>query len=227
MQRLFFIVLFGLVGTSILLRLGVWQVQRLGWKENMLAEIESRISAAPVAVPAAPDPEADRYLPVTEKGEVLAGEIDVFIPVQGGAAYRIVAPFRTEDGRVLMVDRGIVPAGAKNDIRPVGPMTVTGNLAWPNEADKFTPAPDTAGNIWYARDVPAMAQALGTEPILIVASSPTAAGIEPDPVDTDGIPNDHLNYAITWFSLAAIWVAMTAYFLWQTRARRTDKGKDR
>ncbi|WP_121063026.1 SURF1 family protein [Chachezhania antarctica] len=224
MQRLIFILLFGVLGTSILLGLGIWQVQRLHWKDGMIAAIESRIGAAPVPVPETPDPEDDRYLPVTAQGEILGGEIHVFIPVEGGAAYRVIAPFQMEDGRTVLLDRGSVPVSAKTAERPVGPMTVTGNLNWPNEADGYTPDPDLAGNIWYARDVPAMAQALGTEPVLIVASSPTAPGITPDPVDTGGIPNDHLEYAITWFSLAFIWVAMTGFFLWQTRARKAFKG---
>ena len=101
-------------------------------------------------------------------------------------------------------------------------MTVTGNLQWPRETDSYTPAPDIRGNTWFARDVPAMAAELGTQPILIVARSQTDPAVTPMPVDTVGIPNDHLNYAITWFSLALIWAAMTAYFLWRTRAKTTS-----
>jgi surfeit locus 1 family protein len=58
-------------GVAILVSLGVWQVQRLAWKEGVLAEIEARIAAAPVALPEAPDPEADRYLPVADGGAIL------------------------------------------------------------------------------------------------------------------------------------------------------------
>jgi surfeit locus 1 family protein len=70
-------------------------------------------------------------------------------------------------------------------------------------------------NIWFARDVPAMAAALGTDPVLVVQRERTELGspISPLPVDTSAIPNDHLQYAITWFSLAAVWSAMTFFFL--------------
>lgn len=88
--------------------------------------------------------------------------------------------------------------------------------------DSFTPEPDKSNNIWFARDVPKMAAALGTEPVLLIAKSKTDPNVVPLPVDTEGIPNDHLQYAITWFSLALIWAAMTGFFLWRGRAK--DKG---
>jgi surfeit locus 1 family protein len=64
-----------------------------------------------------------------------------------------------------------------------------------------------------------MAAALGTEPVLIVARTDTGDGITPLPVDTAGIPNNHLNYALTWFCLAAVWLGMTLLLLWRIRRR--------
>ena len=124
-------------------------------------------------------------------------------------------PFVLEDGRKILVDRGFVLTTAKANAREIGPVTITGNLQWPQETDDFTPAPDLAANIWFARDVPVMADALKTLPILLVArsSTPPAADISPLPIDTARIPNDHLQYAITWFSLAAIWLGMSLFFL--------------
>ena len=92
-------------------------------------------------------------------------------------------------------------------------LTVNGNLDWPYEADRFTPGPDQGRRLWFARDVPSMAAALGAEPILIVARDVAgdAQGIVPVPVSTSGIPNNHREYAVTWFSLAAVWAGMTLY----------------
>ncbi len=73
------------------------------------------------------------------------------------------------------------------------------------------------GNIWFARDIAELAAQLHTEPVLIIARSDTGDGIEPLPVDTAAIPNDHLQYAITWFSLAAVWLGMTAFLLWRIK----------
>ena len=221
MGRIIAPLLIGFLGTAVLAALGAWQVQRLAWKEGILAEIDARIDAKPVAVPAAPDPAADRYLPVRTLGEYGTPDLRVLISLKGvGPAYRIIAPLRTIDGRRLMVDRGYVPEAAKDAPRTGGSAIVTGHLHWPDEVDRFTPANDLAGNVWFARDVGAMAAALDTEPVLIVLqqTSETAPPVTPLPVDTAGIPNDHLQYAVTWFGLAAVWIAMTG--LWVRRRAR-------
>ena len=218
MRRILFLLIFGIAGLAILVSLGVWQVQRLAWKQGVLSEIESRISADPVALPHPVSEVDDKYLPVTISGEMEPGEIHVLVSVkQVGAGYRIIQSFRTAD-RTILVDRGFVPSTAKQTERNTGRMEVTGNLHWPQEIDSYTPEPDIDDNIWFARDVPNLAAALGAEPVLLIARSQTDPGITPLPVDTAGIPNDHLQYAITWFGLALVWAAMTGYFLWRNRA---------
>ena len=218
MHRFLFLLIFGLAGLGVLLSLGFWQVQRLAWKQSVLTEIETRITADSVTLPDRVTVEQDKYLPVTVTGEMEPREIHVLVSVkQVGAGYRIIQPFSTA-GRTILVDRGFVPATAKQTERQSGPMQVTGNLHWPDEVDGYTPEPDIDDNIWFARDVPTLAAELGAEPVLLIARSQTDPGITPLPVDTAGIPNDHLQYAITWFGLALVWAAMTGYFLWRSRA---------
>ena len=218
MRRILFLLIFGLAGLGVLVSLGFWQVDRLAEKEAQLAEIESRISAAPVPLPSEVAEEADKYLPVTVAGEMLPGEIHVLVSVkQVGPGYRIIQALRADD-RTILVDRGFVPTTAKQTDRRTGQMEITGNLHWPDEVDSYTPEADIDGNIWFARDVPALAAALKTEPVLLIARSQTDPAVTPLPVDTAGIPNDHLQYAITWFGLALVWAAMTGYFLWRNRA---------
>lgn len=221
-RRMILPLLFGLAGTAVLIALGMWQLQRLAWKEGVLSRIEARLHDAPVALPENPDPEADKYLPVTVSGRFTGPEIDVLASrKQVGAGYRVIAAFKTEPGRLILVDRGFLPVDHRDARRETTAATVTGALHWPDETDSYTPPPDRKTGIWFARDVPALAAALGTEPVLVVASSDTGDGIEPLPVDTAGIPNDHLQYAITWFSLAVVWLGMTVLLLWRIR-RRTD-----
>jgi surfeit locus 1 family protein len=216
-----FLVLFGLTGAGILISLGVWQVQRLAWKEGVLAQIEARLVDAPLPLPASPRAEVDRYMPVEVTGSFLPGELHVLVSIKRvGPGYRIIAPFETAEGRRILIDRGFVPSDAKETARSAEPASIVGNLHWPRETDSWTPAPELATNTWFARDVPAMAVALDTEPVLVIARSETDPAVTPLPVDTAGIPNDHLQYAITWFSLAAIWSAMTVYFLRRSRAQR-------
>lgn len=224
MGRLIGAMVLGVAGCAVLLGLGVWQVQRLAWKEGVLAAIEARIGAAPVAIPSAPDPATDRYLAVTAEGTFLPEEIHVLASRKhGGAGYRLISVFATADGRRILADRGFMPLEDKDTPRPATPATIIGNLHWPEEVDRFTPAPDADRGIWFARDVPAMAAALGTEPVLVVVSgtSEAAAPAEVFPVDPASIPNDHLGYAVTWFGLAAVWAGMTLLLVWRIRRRTT------
>jgi surfeit locus 1 family protein len=115
------------------------------------------------------------------------------------------------------VDRGIWLDGTAATPTLAHSAQVLGNLDWPQEADSYTPPPDPKTGLWFARDVPAMAKALGTEPTLIVARVPTGDGITPVPLDTSSIPNNHWQYAVTWFSLAAVWFVMTGFLLWRIR----------
>ncbi|MEP3346914.1 MAG: SURF1 family protein [Litoreibacter sp.] len=220
-KRMILPLLFGLIGCTILISLGTWQVKRLAWKETMLAEIDARIAAAPVALPEVLDREGDLYLPVKAVGTLSETRIRVLVSQKKvGAGYRIISPFTT-NGRTILVDRGIVPISDELPLPPKGEVTVSGNLHWPNEVDSYTPEPDTTRDIWFARDVDRMAANLGAEPVLLILrqATPATPEIIPLPVSRAGIPNDHLSYAITWFSLACIWFVMTGFLLWRIRQR--------
>lgn len=226
LRRFILPLIFGIVGTAILASLGTWQVRRLTWKEAILAEIDARIVAAPVALPASPAPETDRFLPVRASGTITQDELHVLVSVKKvGPGYRIISAFETEEGRRILLDRGFVFTPRKDAVRPEVQATITGNLHWPDEIDKYTPDNDIDGNIWFSRDVPTMAKALETEPVLLIAreTSENDPSVTPLPVDSAGIPNDHLQYAVTWFGLATVWVIMTLYFMWRQRAPKEGK----
>jgi surfeit locus 1 family protein len=217
-MRILIPLLLGLVGVAFLAALGAWQLQRLEWKESVIAEIDARIGDVPVPLPATPDPEADAYRPVTLTGAVAGAPLRVLGAWRdGGSGFRVIAPVEAE-GRRVMVDLGIVPLSTERLALPAGPFAVTGNLAWPDESGRGTPAPD--GDLWFGRDVAAMAGALGTEPVLVVARE-TAPALPPvpSPVGTEGIPNNHLGYAIQWFGLALVWAGMTVFLLWRMTRR--------
>lgn len=224
LRRMIFPLLLGIVGGAVLVSLGVWQLQRLAWKEGVLAEITARIEAAPVALPDAPDAARDQYLPVEVTGTFTGQGLDVLVSrKQSGAGYRVIAVLET-DGRRILVDRGFLPEPQRATPRPgpeAGVVALRGNLLWPDEVDSYTPAPDARTGLWFARDLPAMAAALGAEPVLVVqrAASLEDGAVQAMPVDTVGIPNDHLGYAVQWFGLAGVWVGMTAYLLWRIRRR--------
>lgn len=222
MRRFLIPLLIGLVGAAILVWLGTWQVQRLAWKEGVLANIDARIASAPIDLPANPDPSLHRYAPVALAGRVGTDELHVLTSNKAeGAGYLVISPFTTGEGRRVMIDRGYIRSDARDETRPAPETTLRGNLNWPDDRNASTPANDVAGNIWFARDVPEMAAKLDTEPLLVIVSkSASDLGATPLPVDTSAIKNDHLEYAITWFSLAAIWLVMTG--LWIARLRQKE-----
>lgn len=221
MRRSLAPLLFGIIGCAILIGLGVWQLQRLGWKEEMLAEIQSSIDAVPVPLPASVNPSM-KYLPVTISGTTTGEEIDVLSGTkEQGGGYQIVSGLVTDDGRRIMVDRGFVPQEERHAPRPPVRLEITGNLHWPEEKGSSTPDPNLSENIWFARDVPAMAAQLETDPVLVVASrvEGDAQGVMPIPVAIEGIPNNHLSYAVQWFMIAAVWAGMTVALIWRIRQR--------
>ena len=224
MTRILAPLIIGLTGTAILVWLGVWQIERLAWKEAVLAEIEATIDGPPQPLPASATPGEGRYMPVALRGVLEEGALFVLVSVKRrGAGWRVISAFETQDGRRVLVDRGFLPVAEKDAARVHGDATVMGNLHWPDDRNDSTPENDVAANVWYARDLGPMADALGTEPVLIVARGidPDPGAVSPMPVDTSGIPNDHLEYAVTWFGLAAVWVLMTGLWVY-ARANGKD-----
>ncbi|MBK0397920.1 SURF1 family protein [Limibaculum sp. M0105] len=229
-------IVIGVSGVAILIGLCVWQIQRMTWKEALIDTLEARLSSEPVALPAGPDA-ADEFLRVRITGrfdDAPGGHGFADAPFlttrEREPGYRIIQPFATSDGRHVMVDRGFLPASLKNeDGRAVRPtpapaedLTLTGALRFPDEtADPPFGARD---NVWVARDLAAMARIFGTEPVLVVSETPTAVGgawPQPMPLTVD-LPNSHLNYAITWGSLALVWAVMAGVWLRRELAASKD-----
>ena len=108
MRRLIVPLVFGIAGVAVLVWLGMWQMQRLAWKEGVLAEFDDRIAAAPIELPQSPDPDTDKYLPVEVTGQFGAGILRVLVSQkQIGAGYRLISPFEMED-RTILLDRGFI-----------------------------------------------------------------------------------------------------------------------
>jgi surfeit locus 1 family protein len=220
LRNTIFALALGLGGAAVLIGLGVWQMQRLQWKEAIIASAEGMIAAEPIALPATPDSLTDRYRSVAVEGQFLGPEAHVLTSSrEGGPGFLVVAAYRTADGRLILVDRGFVPETEKTTARPPKTMAVTGNLVWPDDVTSSTPPYDAGRAIWYGRDLPAMADLLRTEPLLLVARSDTGDGVIPQPVTVAGFRNNHWQYAVTWFSLAVVWLGMTVFLLWRIRAR--------
>lgn len=217
--------------TALLVGLGVWQIQRLHWKLGLIAGIDRKMHIAPVSVDSAglKPVAADDYTRVKLKGRFENGkEAYVFSTNHDmGPVYHVLTPFKTDKGPVYLVDRGMVPP-AKRDPRTraqgeiEGETEVVGIWRQPDTPGPFTPPPDLARHIWYARDLKGIARADGIRlaaPVVIEAGpTPNPGGWPKGGQTVINLPNSHLAYAATWFGLA---VGLLAVYL----AYHVSKGR--
>jgi surfeit locus 1 family protein len=224
-----------LIAVAILVGLGVWQMQRLQWKLALIATMNAHMAAAPVALDAvlAMPPDQAQYRRVALDGIfVNAAESYLFTTAAGGdAVYHVLTPFRTVKHRLVMVDRGEVPkeklSPATRKAGEIGGYThLTGIWRMPEGTGFFTPAPDLARHIWYARDLWGMANAnhlaLTAGAVIEADATPNPGGWPLGGQTVVDLPNNHLSYAMTWFGLAAgLTGVYLAYHISKGRLGRT------
>jgi surfeit locus 1 family protein len=217
----------GAIALAILISLGNWQMDRLAWKEGLLARIEAGLAGEPVRLPASDiwpdlDPQSFAYTPVRVSGTFdHANEVHAYIPsLDSEPGYHVITPLQLEDGGYVLVDRGFVPISRKNPEsraagQVAGQVTFTGIAVAPEQGNSFTPDPDLAENIWYHRPVDRMAEVLALQPVfpLLVDAGPAQ---NPGGLPVGGqtrlqLKNPHLGYAFTWYGLAVtlvgVWLA--------------------
>ena len=225
-----------LIALAILIGLGTWQLQRKAWKDGLIGQIETRAYGEPGAI--LPESEwagwradQDEFRKVRVTGTFLH---DLEAPVYGLAAgarqgaplqgYYIVTPLRLATGAIVMVNRGIVPTELKDPAtrpqgQPEGEVTITGLVRAPEARNPFTPKDDPARNTWFARDPQAIADARGLDrvaPFLIDADATSNPGGWPRGGQTTlTLPNNHLQYALTWYGLALTLVGVFGAFAWK------------
>ena len=194
--------------------LGVWQVQRLFWKLDLIERVDARVHAAPTPLPAnvgSLRPEDIEYRRVRVSGRLLNDRrtlVDALTEL--GPGYWVVTPLRTSAGSVL-INRGFVPKEQLGKVTsPTGDVTITGLLRLSEPGGRFLRANVPAQDRWYSRDVTAIAQKRGlgsTAPVFIDAdATPNAGGYPVGGLTVVKFRNAHLVYALTWFGLAALCV---------------------
>lgn len=218
--------------------LGVWQLQRMQWKDALIARVEARIDAAPVAIPpreAWPvlTEESDGYRRVRATGRYLPGvEVRTQAVTELGGGSWVLSALRLPDGTVVFVNRGFVPHGVEAATAPEGPAAVTGLLRVGEPGGGFLRRNDAAAGRWHSRDVVAIGQALGlpaasTAPFFIDAEAASATRAWPRAgMTVVRFRDHHLQYALTWFGLAllTVWAGSK---LWRIERARGGHASDR
>jgi surfeit locus 1 family protein len=225
-KRVWPILLTSVIGLAILISLGIWQVQRLHWKQGLIAQIDYRLSEKPL--------ELEQIL------KVWSGKVDVeFLKVkatgafdksqtlklfisQSGGGWMQIQPFNLNSGESILVARGITNDETTVVPPPSGTVTIEGYLS-EHEGLQPTYVPDNqpAANRWYWWDVSELYKTIGTKPypiLHLLTGTPGTEGLAVEPPKAN-LRNNHLGYAITWFGLAIVLIVMTALFV---RARMKD-----
>jgi len=214
---------FAVAGIAVLLGLGKWQLERRVWKESLIATVTARLARAPEQLPPRANwpqltPEANEFARVTFSAEFINDE-EALVYTAGsafrtdvqGPGYWVFAPARLAGGSIVLIDRGFVPADRKDPASrlqgvPHGVIDIVGVMRWPETRGIFTPADDPKSNVWYLRDPKAIAAAKkwdATTPFYIEQEAPVPVGGWPTPGKlVVNLPDNHLQYAITWFGLA-------------------------
>ena len=229
------LVLAGLVFAA-LIGLGTWQLQRLQWKQALIATIDERTKAEPLSLE---DVELQYgrtgdvdYMPVVVSGEFIhEAERHFFATWQGASGYYVYTPLRLEEGRSVFVNRGFVPfdkkdASTRQQGQVTGVQTVKGlaRNPLPGKPSAMLPDNDPDKNIFFWKDLRAMAVLSGLDvdrgvvPFFIDAdSNPNPGGLPQGGVTMIDMPNSHLQYAVTWYGLAAALAGVLGIWLYRRR----------
>ena len=224
----------------MLVALGTWQLDRRAWKESLIGKLETRLNAPATSLPApsawpALNVGSDEFRRVSFTATFVP-EAEAFIFTPGsalrpdvtGSGYWVLAPARLRDGSQVVINRGFVPERQRDSKTRtagilVGPQALVGVLRWPEPRNWFTPSDEPAKNLWFVRDPAAVAAAKdwgAVAPFYIDLESPVPPGGLPRPGRlTVKLPNNHLQYALTWYGLAA---ALAIVFLFWLRQRRRE-----
>jgi surfeit locus 1 family protein len=220
--------------------LGTWQVERRAWKLNLIARVAERAYAAPVAAPPFAEwpgvsAAKDEYRRIRATGIFLyEAETQVLAVTDLGSGYWVLTPLKLEDGSVVLVNRGFVAADRRDNVAHAavdgaGITTIGGLLRITEPGGAFLRHNDPAANRWYSRDVGAIAAARHLDsvaPYFIDADvQPSIPGAPVGGLTVIAFHNNHLVYAITWYTLAlmipaAIWVGIRE----ERRRRRPPAG---
>jgi surfeit locus 1 family protein len=199
----------------VLLALGSWQIQRLHWKLDLIEARRAALEAPPVLATAGDLLVLPEFRRVTVAG-VLLNDHEFYLAAQfrgDQSGWHVITPLRLEDGGAVLIDRGFVPPDRKSqDTRSAGltsgPVSITGILRHPHGPGMFTPANQPHDDIWFLIDPPAMAKQAGIDhlPDIVIDAddTPNAGGFPIGGQTPTTLDNPHLQYAITWFSLAAL-----------------------
>jgi surfeit locus 1 family protein len=224
-----------LIAFAILISLGTWQLQRKAWKENLIETLTRKFAGPAIDLPppaqwASLRQDKDEFTRVKFRADYLQGK-DAIVWATGsglrddvkGPGIFVFTPATLPQGEVVVINRGYVaeqkPTGATKRPAPVeGPAEITGILRWPEQKGwELTTSFDKGAQLWFVRDQTAMAQEYGwgnVAPFYIERESQQPAdGIAPPGLLSPHLPDNHLQYAVTWYGFAVVLLAVFGFWV--------------
>jgi len=237
-RGLFLPSIFVIVGFMVLIALGTWQIERKAWKEQLIETLRQRVSAPPVAlsqiVRTGQDSANSEFERVVFRAtfdhglEALVYTVGSALrPDVTGRGYWVFTPARLPDGQTVVVNRGFVPEDRKDprtraEGQVEGAIEIVGVLRRPEPRGIFTPKDDPANNVWYLRDHRVIAAAKGWGDVgwffIDQDSPPAPGGLPRTGVLSVELRNEHLQYALTWYGLAAVLAVVFGFWVRKRRA---------
>lgn len=221
---------FTIPAVLVMIGLSIWQVERLQWKEALIADRQARVAAEPIALPApGSDPVAVEYRRMAVTGHFLHDH-EMYLAARsmnGNVGYHIVTPMALVDGSTVLVDRGWVPIEKKlpesrAQGQQAGDITLDGVVRLSQHQAFMQPDNEPDKNVWFFLDLPAMTAKAGLparSDLYVEAGAAAVPGGYPIGGQTHiNLPNDHLQYAITWGLLALALIVI--YVIYHLRPRQ-------
>ncbi len=217
--------IFVVVATAILLGLGTWQMQRLDWKNDLIAQREAGLAAPSVDLPETLDDGREFDFRTVTLSGTFRHDLEQLFGARARnnmLGYHVLTPLFRPDGQAVLIDRGWVPddqahPDLRNEGQPSGLISLSGIARYrlDDRPGWFTPDNDPANGHWYHYDLGAMEKALGIDlaPLVIEAdAAPNPGGLPIGGRTQITLANNHLQYAMTWYGLAATLIGVYIVF---------------
>jgi surfeit locus 1 family protein len=212
----------------VLIGMGTWQLQRLAWKEGLIADRQAKLALMPlhISTPLSSKPEAFRRVVVT--GRFLHDK-EIFVgprSFRGSPGGHVITPLEYASGEIVFVDRGWVPETRKDPTKRQaaqkrGPVSIVGTASWPRKLNYFEHPNDPSKNQWFRVSPTEMAGSLKLQRVaaywVVADASPNPGGF---PIGGGGIrmpTNNHLQYVMTWYGMALGLLVLSFFYWWQGR----------
>ena len=213
---------------ALLISLGLWQLQRLEWKNALLTKIEDNYNNVKIDFPFIEDSSQFEYMKSNIDGNYLTDKVMFFyrFNLNGESGFNVVIPFKTKEENIVYVDNGWIPFKNKENldidfISESKVYSLSGALIFKNDRKYFTPENDYNENIWYLLNSDEMDSALGLSSSnyilkLIDQNYFEEFLIEFNPTN---IKNNHLQYAVTWF-LMGVFISIFYIYLIKQQVKK-------